>query len=217
MARRENSTEPGESERTRTERELARERALERRERSQLQRVGRALRLADFIAILMVAATAFAAYAAWRTAEVTSLVFAISERPFLGIQQVAFEAPDSPRPRVAVEYRNFGKIPAVDSLFSVHLLVDGKLVKQQDGQLSAVETGIVSPTVPHFFYAFLPADAYHNVISGKDTMQVHVRMIYKGPARQNQYCYSERIVYDYRSASFRLGGGSDHCGQSEVF
>jgi hypothetical protein len=215
MARREKLTEPEEN--TRVERELARERALERRERSQLQRLRSALRLADFIALLMVAATAFAAYAAWRTAQVTALVFAISDRPFLGIQQVSFEAPGSPRPRVAVEYRNFGKIPAVDSLVSVHLLVDGKIVKQEDGELSSVETGIVSPTVPHFFYAFLPADTYHGVMSGKDTMQVHVRMIYKGPARENQYCYSERIVYDFHSTAFRLGGGSDHCSQSEIF
>jgi hypothetical protein len=215
MARREDVSNAEDS--SRTERELARERALERRQRSQLQRLRRALGLADFIALLMVAATAFAAYAAWRTAEVTALVFAISDRPFLGIQRVSLEAADSPRPRVVVEYRNFGKIPAVDSLVSVHLRVDGKLVKQQDGELSSVETGIVSPTVPHFFYAFLPAEAYRDVMSGKDTMQVQVRMIYKGPARQSEYCYSERIVYDHHSTSFRLAGGSDRCAQSEVF
>jgi hypothetical protein len=215
MARRHNSSETEEV--RRSERELARERALERQERSQVRRLRRALRLADFIALLMVAATAFAAYAAWRTAEVTALVFAISDRPFLGIQQVSFEAADTPRPRVVVEYRNFGNIPAVDSLVSVHLRIGGKLVKQPEGEMSSVETGIVSPTVPHYFYAFLPADAYRDVISGKITMQVQVRMIYKGPARESQYCYAERIVYDVHSTSFRLGGGSDHCGQSEVF
>jgi hypothetical protein len=215
MARREDLSKPEDG--RNAERELARERELERQERSQLQRLRRALRLADFIALLMVAATAFAAYAAWRTAQVTALVFAISDRPFLGIQQVAFEAGDTAQPRVVVEYRNFGKIPAVDSLISVHLRVDGKLVKPQDGELSSTETGIVSPTVPHYFYAFLPADAYRGVISGESTMQVQVRMIYKGPARQNQYCYSERVVYDRRSTSFRLGGGSDRCTQSEIF
>jgi hypothetical protein len=215
MARREKLTEREDT--SRTEHELARERALERRERSQLQRLRHALGLADFIALLMVAATAFAAYAAWRTAQVTALVFAISDRPFLGIQQVSFEAVDTPLPRVVVEYRNFGRIPAVDSLVTVHLRIGGKLVKQQDGELSSVETGIVSPTVPHYFYSFLPADAYHDVIAGKNTMQVQVRMIYKGPARQNQYCYAERIVYDRHAASFRLGGGSDRCSQSEIF
>jgi hypothetical protein len=215
MARHDNPTHAEDI--TRTERELARERALERQERTQVQRLRHALGMADFIALLMVAATAFAAFAAWRTAQVTALVFAISDRPFLGIQQVAFEAPDTPRPRVVVEYRNFGKIPAVDSLVSVHLRVDGKLVKQVDGEMSSVETGIVSPTVPHYFYSFLDADAYRGVISGKHTMQVHVQMIYKGPARQNQYCYSERIVYDFHSTAFRLGGGSDQCSQSEIF
>lgn len=217
MARRKTDSEAERHEELAVEREIARERRFERRERGQWLRLGRALKVADFIAILMVLATAFAAYAAWRTAQVTSLVFAISDRPFLGIQRVSFEAADSPRPRVVVEYRNFGRIPAVDSLITIHLLVEGKVVRQQNGELSSVETGIVSPTVPHYFYAFLPADDFHSVLSGKETMQVHVRMIYKGPARQNQYCYSERIVYDHRASAFRLGGGSDHCGQSEVF
>jgi hypothetical protein len=217
MAGHESKSGGNESPEGNAERALAHERARERRERSQLIGVASALRFADFVALLMVFATAFAGYAAWRTAQVTALVFAVSDRPFLGIQQVGFEATDSANPRVTIEYRNFGKIPAVDSLVTVHLLVDGKRVKTSDGEMSTVETGIVSPTVPHFFYAFLPADAYRGIMSGKDTMQVQVRIVYQGAEKARQYCYSERVVYDYRSASFRLGGGSDHCGEGEVF
>jgi hypothetical protein len=217
MARREDLDDTERAQRSEIERELAHERALERAERSMLQRVRRALRLADFIALLMVAATAFAAYAAWRTAEVTAMVYAISERPFLGIQKISFEGVDSPRPRVAVEFRNFGHIPALDSLVSVHVRVNGKLVKQDNGEMMSQETGIVSPGVPHFFYAFVSPDDYRGVVAGNKRMQVHVRMLYKGPARANEYCYSERIDFDYRSDTFRLGGGSDRCAHSEIF
>ena len=40
-------------------------------EKSMMRRLTEVLQFADFMALLMVAATAFSAYAAWRTAQVT--------------------------------------------------------------------------------------------------------------------------------------------------
>jgi hypothetical protein len=187
-----------------------------RRERSQVRRLTEVLRFADLMAIMMVLATVFSAYATWRTAEVTSLVFAISDRPFMGVQEVRFEALDSARPAIAVDLRNFGQLPALDAIANVHALVEGKLVKPPAGEMSSIDAGIVPPNVPYFAYTYLTPELYQQVMSGKSNLQVHVSLMYKGPRVRDEYCYFERIVYDYRSASFRMAGGNDRCG-SDVF
>jgi len=193
----------------REERQLA-------RERLQLTRFGRALRFADLMAVMMVFATVLSAYATWKTAQVTSMVFAVADRPFLGVSNIAFEAVQSERPTITVDLRNFGQIPALDAIISVHAVLDGKRVKPPDGEMSSIDAGNVSPTVPHYFYAYLTPEAYKAVAAGDSNLQVHVSLIYKGPQLDKEYCYFERIVYDYRSATFRMAGGNDHCG-SEVF
>src|SRR5260370_14521316 len=106
-----------------------RDREVIRSERSQIAKLGQALKLADFMAILMVLATFFSAYATWRTALVTSTIFAVADRPFLGVQQVSFEATDRQHPTIVVNFRNFGSIPALDAIVGAHALVDGKLIK----------------------------------------------------------------------------------------
>lgn len=189
---------------------------LSRGERSQLRRVADVLRFADFMAALMVLATIFSAYAAWRTAKVTSLIFSVSNRPFLGVEKVAFEETDSPNPRITVAFRNFGRIPAQSSVVNVRALVDGKPVKTPVGEMATIDAGIVSPNAPHFFYSFIPAKVYKSVTAGESNLQVHVKIVYKGPEPEHEYCYFEKIAYDFRSASFRLSGGSDRCG-SEIY
>ncbi len=199
------------------ERELERERKLERSERSQLIRVGRAIRLADFMAILMVFATGFSAYATWRTAQVTRMVFAVSDRPFMGVESVNFEETASPNPRVSVAFKNFGRIPAIDAFVSVHSLIDGKLVKSSGGDMTTMAPGVLSPGVEHYFYDYLSPDLYESVMSGKSKMQVHVRIVYKGPAQNEEFCYFGRLFFDQHSATFRAGGGSDRCSGTVVF
>src|SRR5579863_10355291 len=105
-------------------------------EQSLMRRLTGVLRFADFMALLMVAATAFSAYATWRTAQVTSHIFSLEERPFLGIQGVTFEQGDSPNPRAVVEYRNFGKIPASGAIITVVALVNGKPIKNMPNEMS---------------------------------------------------------------------------------
>ena len=67
----------------------------------------------DLIAVLMVIATGFSAFATWRPAQATSLLFASADRPFLGVSKLEFEATDTSDPHLTVVYKNFGRIPAV--------------------------------------------------------------------------------------------------------
>src|SRR5271156_1513868 len=106
-----------------------REREIIRTERSMVARLGQAIKVADLMAILMVLATFFSAYATWRTALVTTAVFAVADRPFLGVERVNFQTADPAHPLITVNYKNFGNIPALDTIVSVHAVVDGKVVK----------------------------------------------------------------------------------------
>ena len=189
---------------------------LIRSERSQLAKLATVVRLADFMAILMVLATFFSAYATWRTAQVTSLVYRIVDRPYLGVERVSFEAIDSARPTVAVNLRNFGSIQALDTIATVIPVVDGRAFVQPGIAMTSIDMGILSPTVPHFLYAYLTPEGYRAVVAGKSNLQVRVRILYKGPARERNFCYLERFAYDPPSASFRASGGSDAC-RSDVF
>lgn len=193
-----------------------RDREIIRTERSLLARLAQALKLADFMAILMVLATFFSAYATWRTAQLTSLIFAVADRPFLGVQQVAFVGTDTQHPMISVNYRNFGSIPALDTIVGVHAVVDGKVVRPPAGTMSEIGAGILSPNVPHDFFVFISMDQYQAVAAGKSNLQVHVNVQYKGPARQMQLCYFERFAYDRRVNVFQASGGSDKCG-TDVF
>jgi hypothetical protein len=193
-----------------------RDREIIRTERSLLARLGQAIRVADLMAVLMVLATFFSAYATWRTALVTSAIFAVADRPFLGVQRVNFETDDPAHPIIMVNYKNFGNIPALDTILSVHAVVDGKLVKPAAGAMSEIDAGIVSPNVPHYFYISLPSDKYQAVAAGKSNLQVHVRFVYKGPAHLMELCYFERFSYQLQWNIFQASGGDDRCG-SEVF
>jgi len=185
-------------------------------EKSIMRRLTEVLRFADFMALLMVAATAFSAYAAWRTAQVTSRVFALEDRPFVGVENVLFEQGDTPNPRAVVQYRNFGKIPASGSIIVVTALAGGKRVADGSGEMSSTSPGMLSPGVPHFFYTYFPVDTYKAVVAGKEALMLEVHAEYKGPGG-NTFCYSERVVFDYRSVSFRPAGGTDSCRGSDIF
>ncbi len=185
-------------------------------ERSLIGRLTRILRFADFMALLMVAATAFSAYATWRTAQVTSHIFALEERPFLGVETVRFEEGDTPNPRAVVEYRNFGKIPASGAIITVVALIDGKRLADSPNEMTSVSAGVLSPGVPHYFYTYLPSDTYKTIVSGKSSLMLHIRAEYKGPGG-SPFCYAEKMAFDYRSGGFRPVGGSDRCGRVDIF
>jgi hypothetical protein len=188
------------------------EREIIRTERSLLARLGQATKLADFMALLMVLATFFSAYATWRTALVTSAIFAVADRPFMGVERVNFQTADPAHPLIMVNFKNFGNIPALDSIVSVHAVVDGKVVRPSAGAMSEVNAGILSPEVPHYFYISIPPDDYQAVAAGKSNLQVHVSFIYKGPAHSTQLCYFERFSYQLQWNIFQPAGGDDRCG-----
>jgi hypothetical protein len=185
-------------------------------EKSLIRRLTEVLQFADFMALLMVAATAFSAYAAWRTAQVTSHIFALEERPFVGIERATFEQGEPPNPRAVVQYRNFGKIPASGAIVTVIALVNGKRVADSPNEMSSVSEGVLSPGVLHFFYTYFPVDTYKSVVAGKASLMLDARAEYKG-AGGEPYCYTERMVFDYRSAGFRPVGGTDRCRQSDIY
>ncbi len=189
---------------------------LTRSESSLVRRLTEVLRFADFMAVLMVLATAFSAFATWRTAQVTSHIFAIEERPFIGVERVTFEQGDTPNPRVVVDYRNFGRIPAVGAIITVAAFADGKRVADLPNEMSSISAGVLSPGVPHFFYRYLQPAVYKAVVDGKASLMLRIRAEYKGAAEQS-FCYSERVVYDHRSAGFRPAGGTDRCNHTDVF
>jgi len=212
----EHRSEPEEFEHEeRVERELVRER---RRERQEERRVSRAIGFADFMAFLMVIATGFSAFATWRTATVTSLVFATADRPFMGIAKLEFEATDSPKPYVAILYKNFGKIPAVDGIVSVNAWLDGKIAPDPIADaMNVTETGSIPPEVDHFFYRYFTPQSYQDIASGKTHLQIEWRIVYKGPAKGSEYCDFKRYAYDARTGTFRHSGGSDKCRGAPVF
>lgn len=196
--------------------EIPAEERLTAAEKSLMRRLTGVLRFADFMALLMVAATAFSAYAAWRTAQVTSRIFALDERPFIGIQGVAFEQGGTANPRAVVEYRNFGKIPASAAIITVITRVDGKRIADAPNEMSSISAGVLSPGVPHFFYSYLSPDVYKSVIVGKSSLMLDTRAEYEGFSGET-FCYTERVVFDYRAAGFRPAGGTDRCSRSDVY
>jgi hypothetical protein len=70
------------------------------------------LEFADLMAFLMVAATAFSGYATWRTATIANQFLTSSERPYFGAEAVRLDQSRPGAPRVYIDYRNFGHVPA---------------------------------------------------------------------------------------------------------
>jgi hypothetical protein len=193
------------------------QRRIEAQEREILRTERRILTVADFMALLMVAATAFTAIATWRTYEISELIFAMSDRPFIGVQKVSFERTDTEQPAIVVDFRNFGPIPADDAIITVTPLLDGKPIPPHDGEMSVSNQGVVSPGVPHFFYVFLIPDEYKKAVSGAARMMVRITVEYKGPELGRRYCYLEKLFYDFHTSTFRHAGGTTHCGNTDVF
>jgi hypothetical protein len=190
---------------------------IEAQEREILRAERRILSVADFMALLMVAATAFTALATWRTYQVSQLIFAISDRPFIGVQKVSFERTDTEQPALVVDFRNFGPIPADDAIITVTPLLDGKPIPSHDGEMTVSNQGVVSPGVPHFFYVFLVPEEYKKAVSGAARLMVRINVEYKSPSLERRYCYLEKLFYDYRTSSFRHAGGTTHCGNTDIF
>jgi hypothetical protein len=223
--RRQNPENCAEDDRRTLEMDFARGPGLSRGEQTLVSRFASVLRFNDFMTALMVAATAFSAFATWRTAKVTNLLFNVAERPYIGVLDVRLERPgmtwDSAErsaltgqkdndAHLIVDCRNFGHVQASDGVARVQVLIDGRLLPHQEGSLSTNNIGIVSPNVPHLLYRFIPLDVFKAVLGGKSRMVVHVMVNYRGPAGQ-AFCYNELMTYEPHSDRFIASGGSDRC------
>jgi len=187
------------------------ERRFQAERRKLLRAERRILNTADMLALLMVAATAMTAFATWRTYRISDLVLQVSERPFLGVQQVNFERADTPNPILVVDFRNFGSIPAEGATIKVVAMLDGKPIPPRDGEMTDMNQGVVSPGVPHYFYVFLTKDEYDRAVSGDARLIVHISMAYKGPALGRTFCLNKKAYYDFHIGNFRPDGGSSDC------
>ena len=184
---------------------------LTRGERSLIRRFSEVLQFADFMALLMVAATAFSAFATWRTAQVTNLLFSIAERPYIGVQRTTFDSIGSDAARLTIDFRNFGQVSATDGVATIRLLVDGTPLER--GTAATTNVGMVSPTVPHLYSSYVPADIYRKILDGKARLVVQTSITYRGPDGR-QFCYHESNTYDRRANAFDPSGGSDKCGDA---
>jgi hypothetical protein len=186
-----------------------------RGERKVVQRLSDILRFTDFMTAMMVIATIFSAYATWRTARVTDLLFTIAERPYIGAARVAIDSVDSEFARLVIDCRNFGQVSATAGVGRVNVFIDGKLLPKATGGVAVENIGIVSPTVPHLLFRFVPISLFNPVRDGRSKMVVRIAFDYRGPD-QRQFCYKELMTYDRRLASFVPSGGDDRC-DSEIY
>lgn len=186
-----------------------------RGERKVFQRLSDVLRFTDFMTAMMVVATIFSAYATWRTARVTNLLFTIAERPYIGAARVAIDSIDAEFARLVIDCRNFGQVSATGGVGRVSVFIDGKLLPKTIGGTAIENIGIVSPTVPHLLFRFVPISLFNLVRDGRSRMVVRIAFDYRGPD-QRQFCYRELMTYDRRLASFVPSGGDDHC-DTEIY
>lgn len=194
-------------------------------ERTLARRLTGVLRFTDLMTALMVAATAFSAFATWQTAKVTSLLFSVAERPYIGVLDIHFETAghwsnsalsggDVLRKdgdaHLVVDCRNFGHVQATDGVARVRVLIDGHALSHQAGSFAINNIGMVSPSAPHLIYRFIPAAIYRAVSAGHARMVVQVMFNYRGPS-EREFCYNETMTYEPHANQFIASGGSDHC------
>jgi hypothetical protein len=183
---------------------------LTKAERSLVRRLSREIQFADFMALLMVAATAFSAFATWQTARIAQRIFAVSERPYVGIERLAFDLINSSDARIMIDFRNFGSVSGHDAVARFTLLVDGRRPASNPQDMT-INLGMLSPTVPHAFFLYVPTSLHETARDGGAKLVVRVSLNYRGPD-DRAFCYSEIMSYDHRSDSFGGTGGDDRCG-----
>ena len=160
---------------------------------------------------MMVFATAFSAFATWRTASITNTLVAIAERPYVGIQRVSFDATNADGSgRVLIDCRNFGNVSGTDGVVRIRLVIDGKNLPSTTGPSATVNVGMFAPSVPQVFFRFIPAAKYKAVLDGTSLLITHIAINYRGPD-QREFCYSQLMTYDHRAGAFSSTGGSDRC------
>lgn len=177
---------------------------------SLLKTIRSTLEVADLMALLMVLATTFSAYATWKTAQVTNEILLTSQRPYIGTESVKFADGESSRPRVMADLRNFGSVQAENATISIGLSADGKALADNSGSLPEWASVVLSPSVPHSFYRHITPEIHRDAAQGKIHLMVEIRVRYRGP-RGDQHCYLNHFAYDHLDDIFYSTGGSISC------
>ena len=196
------------------------EERAERRERRQeqelrssvLRKIAGFLGFADLMAVLMVASTGFSAFATWRTATIARELLMSSERPYFGVEDVKLDGSRPNDPRVYVDFRNFGHIPADDVRLRGDLFIDNKPLGADRVDRNA---GIMSPDVPHHVFLHLPGDRYREVMAGRAALLAQVSARYQNSGGL-EFCYRERFAFKSGSGTFEIAGGSSRCDQQSA-
>src|ERR1700691_228747 len=131
---------------------------LTRGERRVIRRLSQGIRFNDFMTFMIVAATICSAFATWRTAQVTSLLFAVTERPYVGVEDASMDASDEQNARIAINFRNFGHVSAGDGVARIAVVVNGRPSFDSGAASATNNVGMISPTVRHSFFRFVPID-----------------------------------------------------------
>ncbi|MBF6559276.1 MAG: hypothetical protein IVW56_03215 [Candidatus Binataceae bacterium] len=188
---------------------------LTRGDRRIIGRLSEVIRFNDFMTFMMVVATICSAFATWRTARVTDLLFSVAERPYVGVENVSIDTSDEQSARLAINFRNFGHVSASDGVARIGVVVNGRSLF--DGGVAAATNniGMISPTVRHSFFRFVPIEVYRDVRAGRSRLVVHVLISYRGPDAR-EFCYDQMMTYDHRAGVFISSGGSDRC-SNEIY
>ncbi|SRR5579875_1784794 len=172
---------------------------------AQERRIAGLLGFADLVAILMVGATMFSGFATWRTATIADQIMKSSERPYIGVEGITLDTDAAGGPAVAVDYRDFGHVPADGVRVRGELLLDGhRLV------LVTKTVGIMSPQVPHVLFLHLTRDQFEAAIGGKAILSARFTARYNSAA-ERQFCYCEDFSYSRHAGMFEAVGGTTRC------
>jgi hypothetical protein len=163
--------------------------------------------IADLMALLMVAATAFSAYATWETAAIANAIYQASERAYFGIAKTSLDDSRPTDPRVSIDYRNLGNVSATDLKILRRLFINGVEVKSST---RVTRPGILSPGPPHLFYLQIPPAAYDPIATGKSALVVQVAATYTNPWRE-PLCYMVDLTYNLEEQDFDVKTGSLDC------
>jgi hypothetical protein len=165
------------------------------------------LQLADLMALLMVAATAFSAYATWRTASIANSIYLAAERAYFGIASTTLDESRPGDPRVTIDYRNLGNVSATDLKILRRVIIDGAEVKSST---KVTMPGILSPGPRHLFHLQIPPAAYAPIAAGKSSLEVQIAAAYTNP-RRDPLCYTADLIYDVEEKDFDVKSGSLDC------
>jgi len=162
--------------------------------------------------ILMACATGLSAWATWRSEQIARHVFAISDRPYIGIESVRLNVDDPRLPYALLDYRNFGRIPAENAVIEVWASIDGQIVSfeptRKDVHKAKLKLGALSPATSYLFAAYFPPQYTAAILAGSSDLSVEVIVTYSG-SLQEPYCYRMNFHYFAPLRSFDPSGGSD--------